>query len=150
MEKKRKILPAVYLFMSLVLMWPLDFFMPVYHYLHEPLAYLGVIPVLAGVGIAALSAGRFKNAGTGLLPFEEATTLVTDGFFRFSRNPMYLGMIMMLLGVALLLGSVGALLPVPLFIVIIRYNFVAGEERFMEDSFGQQYLDYKATVRRWI
>ena len=140
----------MYLFMSLALMWLLDFFMPVYHYLHEPLSYLGVIPILAGIVIAALSAGRFKKAGTGLLPFEEATTLVTDGFFRFSRNPMYLGMILMLLGAALLLGSVGALLPVLLFIVIIRYNFVAGEERFMEDSFGQQYLDYKANVRRWI
>jgi len=140
----------MYLFMCLALMWPLHFLLPVYQYVHEPLAYVGIFPLFAGIAMAALAAGKFVKVSTGLLPFEEATTLVTDGFFRFTRNPMYLGMILMLLGVAFLLGSVGALMPVPLFIVIIRYNFVAGEERFMEDAFGQQYLDYKARVRRWI
>ena len=150
MEKKRKILPGMYLFMCLALMWPLHVFLPVYQYVHEPLAYAGIIPLFAGIAMAALAAGMFVKAKTGLLPFEEATTLVTGGFYRFTRNPMYLGMILMLLGVAFLLGSVGALIPILLFIIIIRYSFVAGEERFMELAFGQQYLDYKARVRRWI
>ena len=140
----------MYLFMCLALMGLLHFFLPVYQYVHEPLAYAGIIPVFAGIAMAVLAAGMFVKADTGLLPFEKATTLVTDGFYRFTRNPMYLGMILMLLGVAFLLGSVGALMPVLLFIVIIRYRFVAGEEQFMERAFGQQYLDYKARVRRWI
>jgi protein-S-isoprenylcysteine O-methyltransferase Ste14 len=150
MENKRKILPTMYLFMCLAIMWPLHMLLPVYQYVHEPLAYAGIILLFAGIVIAALAAGMFVKADTGLLPFEEATTLITGGFYRFTRNPMYLGMILVLLGVAILLGSVGALTPVLLFTVIIRYSFVAAEERFMEAAFGQQYLDYKARVRRWI
>jgi len=90
------------------------------------------------------------KADTGLLPFEEATVLVTGGIFRFTRNPMYLGMFLMMFGAAFLMGSIGALIPLLIFVLIIRYNFVAGEERFMEAAFGQQYLDYKSKVRRWI
>ena len=84
------------------------------------------------------------------MPFDEATTLVTSGFYRYTRNPMYVGMFLMLAGVAFLMGSIGAALPVLVFILIIRNNFVMGEERFLEASFGQQYLDYKSTVRRWF
>ena len=103
-----------------------------------------------GIIMAAISAGMFKKAGTGIMPFDEATTLVTDGFYRYTRNPMYVGMFLMLAGVAFLMGSIGAALPVLLFILIIRNNFVMGEERFLEASFGQQYIDYKSTVRRWF
>jgi protein-S-isoprenylcysteine O-methyltransferase Ste14 len=92
----------------------------------------------------------FVKADTGLLPFEEATALVTGGIFRFTRNPMYLGMFMMVFGAGFLMGSVGALIPLLIFMLIIRFNFVAGEEHFMEAAFGQQYLDYKSKVRRWI
>jgi len=100
--------------------------------------------------MSAISAGAFRKAGTGIRPFEEATSLVTTGFYRFTRNPMYLGMFLMLIGVAILLGSIGAVFPAIVFIMIIRNNFVLGEEQFMEASFGQQYLDYKARVRRWL
>ena len=97
-----------------------------------------------------MSAAMFKRAGTGIEPFDEATTLVSGGFYRYSRNPMYLGMFLMLTGAAFLMGSIGAVLPVLIFVAIIRNNFVLGEERFLEASFGQQYLDYKSTVRRWL
>ena len=150
MEKKRKIVPPVYLFAALLLMWLLQRYFPVHQYVHTPVAYAGVIPVLIGIAMAAVSAGRFVKVDTGLEPFDEATTLVTGGFFRFTRNPMYLGMFLMLFGVAFLLGSLGALLPLLLFVLVIRYNFVLGEERFLEAAFGQQYLAYKSEVRRWL
>ena len=150
MEKKRKIVPPVYLFMTLLLMWLMNRFVPLYEYLAPPIAYAGIIPILCGMAMAAVSAGMFLKLKTGLEPFEEATVLVTSGFYRFTRNPMYIGMFMLLLGVALLMGSAGALLPIPLFILVIRNNFVAGEERFMEAAFGQQFLDYKLKVRRWL
>ncbi len=91
-----------------------------------------------------------REGGYRALPFEEATALVTVGIFRFTRNPMYVGMFLMVFGSAFLMGSVGALIPLLIFMLIIRFNFVAGEERFMEAAFGQQYLDYKSKVRRWI
>jgi protein-S-isoprenylcysteine O-methyltransferase Ste14 len=150
METKRKVLPAVYLLMTLIVMWLMHYFAPVYQYVHEPLAYAGIAPVFLGIGIAAASAGLFRRAGTGILPFDAATTLVTTGFYRYSRNPMYLGMFLMLAGSAFLLGSIGALLPVMIFVLIIRNHFVLGEERFLEASFGQQYLEYQSTVRRWL
>jgi len=150
MEKKRKIIPPVYLFMSLALMWLLHRYVPVYQLVGTPLAYAGIIPVVFGIVMAAISAGMFARVGTGIEPFDEATALVTSGFYRFTRNPMYLGMFLMLFGVAFLFGSLGALIPIPPFMAVIRYNFVAGEERFMEAAFGKQYLDYKSSVRRWI
>jgi len=150
MEKKRKIIPPVYLAMTLVLMWLSHRYIPLYQYISEPLAYTGVVLVLFGITVAAISAGMFKMADTGLEPFSDASTLVTIGFFRISRNPMYMGMFLMLAGVAILMGSIGALLPIPGFVLIIRNNFVLGEERFMESVFGQQYLEYKSRVRRWI
>ncbi len=150
MEKKRKILPVVYLLASLILMALLQFFLPMYQYVQPPIAYAGIIIVFAGIGLSAISAGMFVRVNTGLIPFEEATALVTDGVFGFTRNPMYLGMFLMVFGAAFLMGSVGALIPLLVFMLIIRFNFVAGEERFMEATFGQQYLDYKSKVRRWI
>lgn len=149
-EKKRKIIPPVYLFAALLLMWLTHRYIPIFQYVYEPVAYLGIIAVLFGITMAGISAGMFKRAGTGLEPFDEATVLVTSGFYRVSRNPMYMGMFLMLLGVAFLMGSIGALLPILIFILIIRNNFVLGEERFMQATFGQQYLQYKSEVRRWI
>jgi protein-S-isoprenylcysteine O-methyltransferase Ste14 len=150
MEKKRKIIPPIYLFLALALMWLLQRFFPVHQYIDRPLAYVGVIPVLFGIAMAAISAGMFVKVDTGLEPFDEATTLVTGGFYRITRNPMYMGMFLMLFGVALLLGSLSTLLPLILFVLVIRNNFVLGEERFLEAVFGQSYLDYKSEVRRWI
>ena len=150
MEKKRKIIPPVYLVLTLGLMWFCHRFFPIRQYIDEPVVYLGVVPVLFGITMAAVSAAKFKLLKTGLEPFDEATALVTSGFYRISRNPMYIGMFMMLSGVAVLMGSLGAWLPVPAFVLIIRNNFVLGEERFMEAAFGQQYLDYKSKVRRWL
>ena len=128
----------------------MQYYFPVYQYIHEPVAYAGVVAVFLGVAMAAIPAGVFKKAGTGIKPFDEATILVTGGFYGYTRNPMYLGMFLMLAGMAFLMGSVGAALPVLVFILIIRNNFVMGEERFLEARFGQQYLDYKSTVRRWF
>ena len=150
MEQKRKIIPPAHLLIAMGLMWLLQRYFPVYQYISPPLAYLGIVPVFIGIVVSAVSAGGFVKAGTALEPFEEATTLVTGGLYRHTRNPMYLGMFLMLLGVAVLIGSVSAFVPLLIFVLIIRYNFVSGEERFLEATFGQQYLDYKSEVRRWI
>ncbi|MCH7779688.1 MAG: isoprenylcysteine carboxylmethyltransferase family protein [Acidobacteria bacterium] len=93
---------------------------------------------------------KTSKLGTPLKPFEESTVVVTTGMFRFTRNPMYLGMVVGLLGAAIFLGSLVSLLPVPAFIAIIHFQFIVREERFMEELFGAEYLAYKRKVRRWI
>ena len=100
--------------------------------------------------MTAVSAAAFKKVATGLLPFNEATALVTGGFYRYSRNPMYLGMVLLLLGTAMLCGTAGTLLPIPFFVWVIHRNFIPGEERLMAAAFGEEYLEYQNRVRRWV
>ena len=149
-EKKRKIIPPVYLLVALSLMCLMHYFLPVYQYIQVPMAYAGIVAVFLGITASAISARFFKRMGTAIVPFDEATTLVKSGFYRYSRNPMCLGMFMMLSGAGFLMGSVGALFPIAIFILIIRNNFVLAEERFLEACFGRQYLEYKSTTRRWL
>ena len=150
MEQKRKIVPPVYLLAALILMTAMHFWMPLAEFVPAPFNYGGAVLVLLGLGIVAVSARDFNKADTGIVPFDEATALVTGGFYRFSRNPMYLGMVFLLLGAAILFGTVGSLLPIPFFIWLIRNHFIVGEERFLEEAFGEQYLDFKKQVRRWL
>jgi protein-S-isoprenylcysteine O-methyltransferase Ste14 len=63
---------------------------------------------------------------------------------------MYLGMVLLLVGVALVFGSLGAFLPIPLFVAIIQHRFILGEEAFLESAFGDEYRSYRERVRRWI
>jgi protein-S-isoprenylcysteine O-methyltransferase Ste14 len=76
--------------------------------------------------------------------------LVTHGVFAFSRNPMYLSMMLGLLGVFVALGSLTPLAAVPVFFLIIRRRFIAVEERMLEEAFGDDYRAYKSRVRRWL
>ena len=128
----------------------LQLFLPIYRFVEPPLAFAGIVVILLGIIMMAISAGVFLKVDTGLVPFDEAKVLVTTGFYRFTRNPMYLGMFLILIGLAFMFGSVSVLLPLPVFFLIIRNNFVLGEERFCEAAFGQQFLDYRSRVRRWI
>jgi hypothetical protein len=76
--------------------------------------------------------------------------LVTSGIYRYTRNPMYLGTTAFLLGMAIMLGSITALLPVPLFMLVIEYRFIRPEELFLETLFGEDYRAYRERVRRWL
>ena len=140
----------MYLLACMALMMFLQLVFPVYQLVEPPIAYAGIILVMTGISVSAFSANMFRMANTGIEPFSEATTLVTDGFYGYSRNPMYVGMILVLAGTAFLMGGLGALLLVPVFGLIMRNCFVLAEERFLEAGFGQRYLDYKSQVRRWI
>lgn len=152
MEQKRKILPPVYLLLTLAAMSALHFWLPLLstRTTAPPYSYGGIILIIFGIIIAAAAALSFNRAGTPVIPFEPSTALVTGGLYRYTRNPMYLGMVCVLIGTALLLGSLSAWLPIPVFIRIIRNNFILGEERFLEEIFGAQYLQYKSRVRRWL
>jgi protein-S-isoprenylcysteine O-methyltransferase Ste14 len=76
--------------------------------------------------------------------------MVQDGFYRFSRNPMYLGMLLVLIGVGLWLGNVLALLLAPAFVAIMTRGYIMREEQQLEDRFGGEYRAYRSRVRRWI
>jgi protein-S-isoprenylcysteine O-methyltransferase Ste14 len=142
--------PPVYFLVALALMALLDFVVPV-------LPLVAVPYRQAGIAIAALAAVPsiwavllFRHARTGITPFSPATALVTGGPYRFTRNPMYLGMAGALLGAAVYLGSLTPFVVVPGFMALIADRFIAPEEAMLERAFGQAYRDYKARVRRWL
>lgn len=118
--------------------------------LPDPWQYMGAVPVLLGVLIAALGSRLFARVGTNIIPFTESTTLVTSGVFSFSRNPMYTGMVLALSGSAIIMNGLLPWLVVACFIAIIRFYFIRTEEMLMGQTFGADYLAYKSRVRRWL
>jgi protein-S-isoprenylcysteine O-methyltransferase Ste14 len=102
---------------------------------------------LALDGAAMLS---FRRAGTSMIPFKPTTALVTSGPYRFSRNPMYLGMAFLYVGLALALGVVWALITLPFVIAAVDQLAIAIEEGYLVRKFGDPYCDYMERVRRWF
>ena len=115
-----------------------------------PYTYLGWIAFAAGVIVAVAVKLRFDRAGTPIKPYEISEYLVTDGLFAYSRNPVYVGMILGLSGIVVVLGTLTPAFVVPVFAYLIRVRYIALEERMLEERFGDAYRDYAKRVRRWI
>ncbi len=147
---KRRILPPIYFFAAMGLMVALDRFLPLVTLIEPPYSTLGWAPFSLGVVIVIVGKRQFDRAGTTIKPFETSTALVTQGIFAFSRNPIYLCMMLGLIGFFVVLGSLAPLVVVPVFFLIIRTGFVAVEEAMLEETFGDAYRDYKGRVRRWL
>ena len=105
--------------------------------------------VLGGIFIGA-ALGWFYSAGTNPEPWKRDNALVTKGFYRITRNPMYLGMALAGFGIALVLGSFGAFGGVALAIVLVDRFVIVREERHLAQTFGEAYTAYRQRVRRWI
>lgn len=116
----------------------------------EAVRWAGGALVVAGLALDFWSIRLFGRAGTSALPFRPASTLVGAGPYRWTRNPMYLGLTFMLLGVGLLLGRTWIALSALLAALVIDRYAIAREERYLERTFGASYLDYKRRVRRWL
>lgn len=106
--------------------------------------------IVLGLGIAQWHSRLFKKLGTNINTFKEPDILTTEGFFRISRNPMYCGFIVTLLGICLVLGSTSPFLGLIGFGLLTNYWYIPFEERAMLIKFGDQYINYKSKVRRWI
>lgn len=106
--------------------------------------------VLIGAALIMAAIGRFRAAGTPPEPWKTPTAFVAAGIYRFSRNPMYLGMALIHLGLALGLDSpIAAILLAPA-VVVVHIGVIQREERYLEAKFGEPYLRYKAKVRAWL
>ena len=107
---------------------------------------------IAGIGVAMAGAIAFRRAHTTLSPVrpEAASSLVTSGIYRFTRNPMYLGLCLVLLAWASFLSSAFAFLGPVVFVLYISRFQILPEERALSDLFGKAFSSYQAQVRRWI
>jgi protein-S-isoprenylcysteine O-methyltransferase Ste14 len=146
----RRVLPPIWLLLALISSCLLDRALPQLEYLRAPWNLLGLGPLALGCFMAATSAAAFKRAGTPLVPFQPSKKLVLGGWFRLTRNPMYLGLTLVQLGVGMVLGSLAALLPLPLLMAVLHFRFVLAEEQFLDGIFGDEYRAYCASVRRWV
>lgn len=111
---------------------------------------IGVVGGLVWLALDGSAMARFRRAGTPVIPFQPSTALVVDGPYRISRNPIYLGMAALYVGLAFLLGIMWALLLLPFVLIAVDRLVIAREEPYLERRFGQDYVEYKKRVRRWV
>ena len=107
---------------------------------------------LIGVGVIILIAGwlQFYRAKTNIQPHKPSSNLIQSGLYRFSRNPIYVSGLLLQLGIGLLMNNLWIVLLVPVSKFVFDRYIIAREEAYLERAFGEVYLDYKRTVRRWL
>ena len=141
--------PLVTLFFGCCVYFSKDFFLTINI---QALTLLSYVLFLFGFGVLFIAARSFKQHNTTINPIkiEAASYLVTSGIFNYSRNPMYLGMVLILLGLTLKFNLIGGLIFTALFILFITNFQIKPEERAMQKMFGEEFLSYKNKVRRWL
>ena len=112
----------------------------------------GSFMIISGLIIILSAIILFKKYQTTITPLNpsKATKLITDGIYKFSRNPMYLGLLLVLLGISIILNLTGGFFLIPLFILYLNLFQIIPEENAMVDLFKDEFLEYKKKVRRWI
>lgn len=146
----RFLLPPVVFLLYNALLIVLDKFIPLGQVLPMPWSMLGLIPIVVGTIYAFWTVWMFRKNHTALKPFHPSTTLMTGGTFRLSRNPIYLGMVVVMVGIAMTAGSVSVWIVPPLLAITFHYRFIRHEEPMLRETFGEAYTDYCEKVRRWI
>jgi protein-S-isoprenylcysteine O-methyltransferase Ste14 len=147
---KRIIYPPIWLLLGLIAIFACNEYFPGPRFTSLVAQVLGGLLIVIGLSLLVFANGSFTRAGTGVIPFRNVSALVTDGIYRYTRNPMYLGMAAVLLGCAVTVGSSVALLVPALFAVIIEWRFIRPEEAMLRGIFPEQYPAYCERVRRWL
>ena len=146
----RRILPPSYLYVAIVFIVLLHFIFPIGRILKIPWNLIGLVPLVLGSALNLIVDHAFKRYQTTVKSFQESSALITDGVYRFSRHPMYLGFVLILFGLSLLLGSISPYIVVMVFAILMDVVFIRVEERMLEAKFGDAWKAYKSKVRRWI
>ena len=144
------ILPPLLYGAAFVIGLLLHLVLPIY-ILSTPLArWIGVVCVLVSLPLALLTFRVLSRAHTPVDPLKPTTALVTAGPFRYSRNPIYVALTLLYVGVALLINALWMLLLVVPAVLVLRYGVIAREEAYLTQKFGDAYRQYTTQVRRWL
>jgi protein-S-isoprenylcysteine O-methyltransferase Ste14 len=143
--------PPLALFLAIVaglaLDWPFPLpFLPA----DLPLRWIGAALFLSGLALLIWSASTIMRAGSNVPTNQPTTAIVERGPYRRSRNPIYLGMFIGLVGLAVAFNTLWLVVALAFFIAVIRYGVVAREEAYLERKFGHAYRNYRSRVRRWL
>ena len=115
-----------------------------------PGVWVGGAIFAIALALAIWAIVTIRQAGTQVETYKPTTAIVANGPYRFTRNPIYLAMVLGLIGLAIAFDSLWILATLVLFYLVIRYGVVAREEDYLERKFGDVYLGYKSRVRRWL
>ena len=124
-----------------------------YHipFLPRPLVRMLGWPLIAGgIAVGLLASRQMRRAETNVSPYKPAKALVTEGPYRFTRNPLYLSMTLLYGGVSALANALPPVLLLPLVLRLMRRGVIEREEGYLEQKFGDVYLEYKVRAPRWI
>ena len=143
-------MPTTYFLVLLLLSIASYFFLPIAKFIHFPLNLIGIVPLIFGIVLNLRADAMFKKDETTVKPYLKPTVLQDKGPFAISRHPMYLGMFSILLGTAILLGVVTAVILSFVYVGLMEWIFMPTEEKNLQEAFGDQYLEYRKRVRRWI
>jgi len=111
---------------------------------------LGPLVIVCGFLVGLLGFREVRRAGSNVDPYKPVTAVVTGGPYRFTRNPMYLGFTLMYLGISALANALLPVLLLPAILQLMKRGVIEREERYLERKFGEEYLQYKASARRWV
>jgi len=144
--------PPVYALLIGLLMWFLNKNLPMAHFIDAPWNKIGVVLIVIAGSLDVWSIFLFFKKHTTPNPMKpnNTTGIVTNGLYKITRNPMYVGLLTILTGYAIWLGSLSPFLVVPIFYFLITEMQIKPEEEILEKKFGKEYLDYKNSVRRWL
>ena len=145
-----KIYPPLMVLAGILAQLLIGYVAPVQPILNEKWQYTGVGLMLFGFAVILLVARGFRKNETTIIPDGQPSTLMENGIFAYSRNPIYFGMTIFLLGSALAVGHIWALVIVPVFVLLVQQIWIVKEEETLEAEFGQIYRNYKMRVRRWL
>ena len=111
---------------------------------------IGLIIIISGFIFAIPALRQFLKTNNTIILIKPANSLQTTGIYSFTRNPMYLSLLLIYLGMACIFGNWWTIFLIPLLIILITYRVILPEERYLARAFGDDYINYKKMVRRWI
>ena len=150
MTRTKGPLPPIILLFAILCEIGLHYWLPLAQVLSSPWNKAGVVLIVLGVLVVVGPATAFFRADTTIKPFKDSSALVVSGMYRYTRNPMYVGMVVVLLGVAVLLGDLSPFILPVLFVPVLNTRVIKHEEQMLEERFGDEYRELKKTVRRWL
>ena len=147
---EKKVMPTTWFLGFLALIILMNFLFGEKRMIPFPYNHLGWVLIVFGIAFNLWTDNLFKKYKTTVKPYLRPSFFISNGPFRISRNPMYLGMLIILIGTVILFKSVALMVIPAIYLFIINFFYIKKEEEFLLHEFGDEYLKYKKRVRSWI
>jgi protein-S-isoprenylcysteine O-methyltransferase Ste14 len=142
--------PPLVLLLAIAAGFVVDYLYPVSLGVPAALQIIGAPVLVLGVALPILLSLSFRRVKTNIEPWKPTNVIITTGIYGYSRNPIYLGFCLISLGIGIWSNKLWLLMSTPIVGILIYFIAIRKEELYLESKFGDQYRQYKASVRRWI